>query len=314
MRSLTGFSTPFESFMADAEALRQLERAVSMNGGAGQPSEPAAGASAAAAGSSTDVPGHQSPRPPDLSIAVGELPAAAGGVAAAPASAATTAASPPARSSAAPPPKAARGPSCEPALVAFAKARRPEWLAWLGEPGHGAASTSGASFAGRALLDPEWGKPLLDPARYPLPTLEAFRRDQEEPLTGANGGLQEDEQEEARKRIEGPAEAEGIAPLLPTTSAPCAGPSAAGSRPVRHLVLLCVHAHNRFTGPAAVPAVRRAFGDPPTTLVALPCCARFHPGKDIGRPPDLEYHDSAIFSAKRKILIWKWEQGKGAGL
>ena len=32
---------------------------------------------------------------------------------------------------------------------------------------------------------------------------------------------------------------------------------------VRHLILLCVHAHHRFTGPASLHAVRRAFGFPP---------------------------------------------------
>ena len=32
---------------------------------------------------------------------------------------------------------------------------------------------------------------------------------------------------------------------------------------VRHLILLCVHAHHRFTGPASLQAVRRAFGFPP---------------------------------------------------
>ena len=32
---------------------------------------------------------------------------------------------------------------------------------------------------------------------------------------------------------------------------------------VRHLVLLCVHAHHPFTGPASLHAVRRAIGFPP---------------------------------------------------
>ena len=48
---------------------------------------------------------------------------------------------------------------------------------------------------------------------------------------------------------------------------------------VTHLLLLCVHAHHRFTGPAALSAVRAAFGDPPTTCIALPCCPTFNPTK-----------------------------------
>ena len=35
---------------------------------------------------------------------------------------------------------------------------------------------------------------------------------------------------------------------------------------VRHLILLCVHAHHRFTGPASLQAVRRAFGFPPVCM------------------------------------------------
>ena len=65
---------------------------------------------------------------------------------------------------------------------------------------------------------------------------------------------------------------------------------------VRHLILLCVHSHHRFCGPASIECVRQAFGNPPTTVVALPCCATFNPTKDIGRAPDETYEDLAIFS------------------
>jgi hypothetical protein len=101
------------------------------------------------------------------------------------------------------------------------------------------------------------------------------------------------------------------------------------------LVLLCVHAHNRFVGDAALPAVRTALGNPPTTLVSLPCCNTFNPQKDLGRPPDVvrpptppppptrdrapqmsisrgleagrqAFEDLAIFSACRAVNIWNW--------
>jgi hypothetical protein len=62
-----------------------------------------------------------------------------------------------------------------------------------------------------------------------------------------------------------------------------------GRGSVEHLVLLCVHAHHRFQGPACMDAVRQAFGDPPTTCVALPCCPTFNPMKDIGRAPDTSF-------------------------
>lgn len=75
---------------------------------------------------------------------------------------------------------------------------------------------------------------------------------------------------------------------------------------IQHLVLLCVHAHNRFTGSATIENVRLAFGNPPTVLVSLPCCHQFNPTNDIGRQPDDEYEDEAIFSDCRKVQIWKF--------
>lgn len=78
---------------------------------------------------------------------------------------------------------------------------------------------------------------------------------------------------------------------------------------VRHLIILCVHAHHRFQGPASIKNVRCAFGNPPTTVVALPCCSTFNPTKDIGRKPDEAYEDMAIFSACRKVLVWRWRAG-----
>jgi hypothetical protein len=78
---------------------------------------------------------------------------------------------------------------------------------------------------------------------------------------------------------------------------------------LRHLLLLCVHAHHRFRGPASLPSVRAAFGNPPTTVVAVPCCPTFNPTKDIGRPADVVFEDPAMFSACRRVLVWRWAQG-----
>jgi hypothetical protein len=40
---------------------------------------------------------------------------------------------------------------------------------------------------------------------------------------------------------------------------------------VQQLLLLCVHAHHRFVGNAAISEVRRAFGDPPTSESPSAC-------------------------------------------
>ena len=185
-------------------------------------------------------------------------------------------------------PSAAVAPSAAPApvpppeaLVAFAKARRPAWLAWLQPPPDPAAGGGDVDYRsvdqGQALMDPQWNKPLLDPRRYlGTPLLEGFWRSEQTAAAAA-------------------ADVPG--------AASSAGPG------VAHLVLLCVHAHHRFRGPAAVAVVRGAFGFPPTTVVALPCCATFNPTGDIGRRPDLEFEDVAIFSACRKVLVWKWAAG-----
>ena len=85
-------------------------------------------------------------------------------------------------------------------------------------------------------------------------------------------------------------------------------------RGVSHLILLCVHAHHRFQGPASICAVRNAFGEPPTTVVALPCCPTFNPTKDIGRAPDTVFVDSCVFSHKRKVLVWRWRAGADPAL
>lgn len=73
-----------------------------------------------------------------------------------------------------------------------------------------------------------------------------------------------------------------------------------------HVVLLCVHSHARFVGASAMPLLQRKFGGAPTTLVALPCCNTFHPDKDVGSKPQVEYDDVCVFSAKRKIKVWNF--------
>ena len=81
------------------------------------------------------------------------------------------------------------------------------------------------------------------------------------------------------------------------------------AKPIEQLVILCVHAHNKFQGPASIAAVRAAFGNPPTLLVSLPCCHQFNPINDIGRPPDETYEDQAIFSDCRTVNLWRWAAG-----
>ena len=87
------------------------------------------------------------------------------------------------------------------------------------------------------------------------------------------------------------------------------GGGGGGGGALSHLLLLCVHAHHRFRGPASLAAIRAAFGDPATTCVALPCCPTFNPTKDIGRQPDHVFDDRAIFSECRRLHIWRWAAG-----
>jgi len=80
-----------------------------------------------------------------------------------------------------------------------------------------------------------------------------------------------------------------------------------------HLVLLCVHSHARFVGEATVTKIRERYSAAlvgnsliPTTLVSLPCCAKFRHVKDIGRPADIKYDDDCVFSLCRKVEVWNF--------
>ena len=86
------------------------------------------------------------------------------------------------------------------------------------------------------------------------------------------------------------------------------GPAAIDVSHFKHLLLLSVHSHNRFTGAAAIGAIRKSMGVQhlPCCLVSVPCCHRFGPRKDIGRTADHIYEDLAIFSACRQVSVWKW--------
>ena len=95
----------------------------------------------------------------------------------------------------------------------------------------------------------------------------------------------------------------------PSAAPLSAAAGAALASGVEHLLLLCVHAHVRFRGVAAVEQLRAAYGHPPTALVSLPCCHQFNPSNDIGRPPDEDFEDVAIFSKCRRVLVWRWERG-----
>ena len=103
--------------------------------------------------------------------------------------------------------------------------------------------------------------------------------------------------------------AEHLAQQQPSAAPLSAAAGAALTAGVEHLLLLCVHAHVRFRGVAAVEQLRAAYGHPPTALVSLPCCHQFNPSNDIGRPPDEDFEDVAIFSKCRRVLVWRWERG-----
>jgi DNA-directed RNA polymerase subunit RPC12/RpoP len=83
--------------------------------------------------------------------------------------------------------------------------------------------------------------------------------------------------------------------------------------PLVKLVLLCVHSHARFIGDSCISAIRAKYGHVATTLVAIPCCATFHPEKDIGRRAEISYEDLCIFSDKRKVSVWNWGRGVEGG-
>lgn len=76
-----------------------------------------------------------------------------------------------------------------------------------------------------------------------------------------------------------------------------------------HLVLLCVHSHARFVGPASIPHIRERYHHVPMTIVSLPCCAKFRHVGDIGRPPDVQYDDDCVFSACRTVEVWNVPSG-----
>ena len=82
-------------------------------------------------------------------------------------------------------------------------------------------------------------------------------------------------------------------------------PDAAPAR----LVVFCVHSHARLVGASTVPRMRARFGDPPTSVIALPCCARVRPERDIGAKPDRVYHDDCVFSEKRRVEMWHYDGG-----
>ncbi|CAE8586544.1 unnamed protein product, partial [Polarella glacialis] len=79
--------------------------------------------------------------------------------------------------------------------------------------------------------------------------------------------------------------------------------------PLTHLLILCVHSHNRFRGPADMELLRSGLGFPPTTLVSLPCCHLSNPRVDLKRPPDMSFEDLAVFSQCREVNLWVWGAG-----
>lgn len=75
-----------------------------------------------------------------------------------------------------------------------------------------------------------------------------------------------------------------------------------------YLVLLCVHSHARLTGSAAIEKIMAMYNNIPTTLVSMPCCPKFRSHTDMGRGPDISYDDDCVFSACRKVEVWRFHQ------
>lgn len=76
-----------------------------------------------------------------------------------------------------------------------------------------------------------------------------------------------------------------------------------------HVVLLCVHSHARFVGPASISNIQARYHHVPMTIVSLPCCAKYRHVGDIGRPPDVQYDDDCVFSACRTVEVWNVPSG-----
>jgi hypothetical protein len=198
------------------------------------------------------------------------------------------------------------------------------------------------------LVDEEWGHTLYDPRRYDSTTLRLFWRWNQVRLAselkakddsksgeekGQNGnkgygsGSQEVAQSQTqnarlnkrRRTIEDDIVAKKVdhGPDPPIFDAFSSSGCSRLTRhaqllhhPVQQLVLLGVHSHHRYSGSAAnVEAIRSLFAYPQTVLVALPCCHQFNPTADVGRAPDEDYEDVAIFSEKRRVLVWRWQRG-----
>jgi len=83
------------------------------------------------------------------------------------------------------------------------------------------------------------------------------------------------------------------------------------SKPIT-LILLCVHSHVRFQKGNTVHRIHHLHDKPTCTiLVSIPCCPTFRHVHDLGRPPDRSYEDDGIFSARRAVHIWKWQNPIG---
>mmetsp|Transcript_11626 Transcript_11626/g.17597 ORF Transcript_11626/g.17597 Transcript_11626/m.17597 type:complete len:213 (+) Transcript_11626:416-1054(+) len=91
------------------------------------------------------------------------------------------------------------------------------------------------------------------------------------------------------------------------------GATATATTAYDHLILLCVHSHARLIDEASVPNIAARYnGDgernsPTTTLVSLPCCPGFRSQKDVGRVPDVCYEDDCVFSACRRVEVWRFD-------
>ncbi len=156
---------------------------------------------------------------------------------------------------------------------------RKAWISWLEEQTQSLSDTdanaaAAASSAGKARGAVGLAAIGFDPALHSQDTRAAFcaEHQRELPVTAASAAptTSFDTEPKHNQAAVVPVVAEGI----------------------NHLVLICVHAHNRFTGVAAMERIRGHYGFPPTVLVSLPCCHQFNPTNDLGELTTESYKPS----------------------
>ena len=263
VQRLSGFAAKFEDFMADAAALAGIAAAV------GTPR----------AGGAADGGGGGGGESDDDAVLERRIDSAA---AEAPGAHSSPAAGSAAQCSNKRAKKGAAAADHDQAgvLLAFAKTHRAEWVGWLRGPASSPHAEGGVEVDGVAdVIMGHRGTPMTDPRLYPPPALARFRAH----VQGFTAEAGSNAQDSAVEPPDGTSGGGSGSSSGSSSSSGCGGGSGGGG--VKQLVILAVHAHFNFRGPAAIESVRRSFGYPPTCVVFLPCCHRYNPTLDLGRAP-----------------------------